>query len=163
MSIPYYGYSGVTGSTTYGYSGVSGSTAYAFTCTGYTSGVVVSYASEVRYEILTDPRFYNLVFGVLKDDGSIDDGIKVSGNPTRILGTVVKTVEHYLEVNPDRLIRFTGSDRKRTELYNKIISHRFNEISKNYNIYGRRSNDVWEDFVPGIIYKELVIQKKYDT
>ncbi len=151
--IPYHGYSG--------YSGTSSSIIYTFTSSGYTSGVTMSYANEIRYQLLPDSRFYNLAFGVLKEDGSIDDSFKVnSDNPRKILGTVVKTVIEYLNVYPDRLIKVEGSDRRRTELYNRIITHKFDEISKFYTIYGKGADGGWHDFIPGTIYPELIIKKK---
>jgi hypothetical protein len=46
-----------------------------------------------------------------------------------------------------------------TIVYNKLITRKYSEISKFYNIYGK-DRDGWVNFIPGTIYSELVIQKK---
>ncbi len=79
----------------------------------------------------------NLGFGVLSNNGEIDDSIVTNnGDTNQILTTVALTVQEFFRCYPHYWIYFEGSSLSRTVLYGKKISRHLNEFSNFCNIYG---------------------------
>lgn len=84
------------------------------------------------------PDLYNLGFGHSTDDGnSIDDKVRANnGDMMKVLSTVAFTVNDFIEHHPDKAIYIRGSDAVRTRAYQMAINKYYDEIAKDYEIYG---------------------------
>jgi hypothetical protein len=80
---------------------------------------------------------YNLAFGNLTKGGGMD-GITVSDNKDRnkILATIAFAVYDFTESKHGVTLFFTGSTPERTRLYRMAISLNFNELRKEFEVYG---------------------------
>lgn len=68
------------------------------------------------------PNFYNLAFGDLAPDGSIDDQIRSNnGDLVKVLATVIHIVKAFLQGHPSATVFFVGSSPNRTALYHRIL------------------------------------------
>lgn len=107
-----------------------------------------------------NPNIYNLGFGDLKTDGTIDD-LAVSNNNDmeRILATVIQTIFVFFEARPKNTILFLGSTESRTRLYQIVIAKYINEIDDILQIRGIRNGEL-ELFVKGVNYEAFLIDKK---
>ncbi len=85
---------------------------------------VIQFSSTAVSEV------YNLAFGNLNEDRSIDD-LAVNDNKDRnkILATVVYAVSLFYRKYPDKWIFFAGSTPERTRLYRMAISLNLEELS----------------------------------
>jgi hypothetical protein len=83
------------------------------------------------------PNTYNLAFGNVLEDGSLDD-MAVDNNKDRnkILATVASAVYLFSSIYPDRWIFFTGSSAQRTRLYRMAITLNYSELSIDFEIIG---------------------------
>ena len=88
---------------------------------------------------------YNLGFGdkkvVKKEDGTyvdeIDDKVdSENGDRDKVLATVAVSVYEYTSTYPDRMIVFSGSDERRTRLYRMAITKNYDDLNKDFNIFG---------------------------
>lgn len=78
---------------------------------------------------------YNLSFGDLLPDGTIDDtAISNNGDIIRIMSTVVDIVKHFTKKFPEFKIGFTGSTIERTKLYERVLKMYYEEFSKDFFI-----------------------------
>jgi hypothetical protein len=95
---------------------------------------------------------YNLAFGDIDDDGSINDSsVSNNGDRNKILATVARVVDDYTKRYPDRWIIFKGSTDERTRLYRMAVGLHLEELSATFEIYGY----VDEQFI--LFNKELKI------
>jgi hypothetical protein len=107
-----------------------------------------------------NPNIYNLGFGDLQDDGSIDDLIVSDNNDTEmVLSTIVRTIISFFEYRPEKTVLFLGSTESRTRLYQIIISKYIDEAKDTFQIRGIRNNEV-ESFVKGVSYDAFLINLK---
>ena len=98
----------------------------------------------IQFQKTDNPLIYNLAFGdkiETETEGKlvveIDDRI-ISENGDRdiILATVVSAVYEYSARYPERWIIFSGSDEIRTRLYRIAITKNYNELCKDFHIFG---------------------------
>ena len=103
---------------------------------------------------------YNLAFGDLKSDTSIDDKI-VSNNDdaTKVLSTVVKCVYDFLEKHSEAIIHITPVDSKRKSLYNYVFQKRKEEIEGRFVILAK-INDRTELFDTNKMYDKFILHQK---
>ena len=115
----------------------------------------------VYLPIENNPNLYQLVFGNLMPNGEIDT-LSVSNNDDMkiILTTVVKTLFSFFELNPDKVVIFTGSTLSRTRLYRAVISKFINETELFYEIKGITENGVLEKFQSNQTYLGYLIQHR---
>jgi hypothetical protein len=107
-----------------------------------------------------NPNIYNLGFGDLQEDGSIDDLVVSDNNDTEmVLSTIVRTIFCFFEYRPEKTILFLGSTESRTRLYQIIISKYIDEAKDTFQIRGIRNNEV-ENFVKGLSYDAFLINLK---
>jgi hypothetical protein len=105
-------------------------------------------------------RVANLGFGLLKDDGTVDDTFRTSNGDThKILATVANTILSFTEKYPDIPVFATGSDPVRTRLYRRMLNLNKDEIEKIFIIYGRKDN-LWHTFELNIDYDAFLIVRK---
>lgn len=112
----------------------------------------------VEYTLLPqNPNIYNLGFGDLKEDGTIDD-LVVSDNKDmdKILATIIQTIFRFFELRPRNTILFLGSTESRTRLYQIVIAKNIDEMGGTLQIRGIRNGEI-EEFVKGINYEGFLI------
>src|SRR5882672_8774429 len=65
---------------------------------------------------------FNLAFGDLQPDGSVDDlSNSNNGDIVKVLATVISIMRDFTTKNPQACITFTGSTEERTKLYTRIL------------------------------------------
>lgn len=108
------------------------------------NGINGSINKAISYTCVNEKdQIYNLCFG---DNLGIDpetgelkiDDLAVSNNRDmpKILATVASSAYIFSNEYPDRKIFFRGSTPARTRLYRQAISKEYDEISKNFDIFG---------------------------
>lgn len=129
------------------------------------SGPKGDFSKIVQYTCIKTQggRVANLGFGLLKDDGSVDDRFRTTNGDThKILATVANTVLAFTEKYPDIPVFATGSDPIRTRLYRRMLSLHKEEIEKIFIIYGRK-NKLWYKFELNIDYDAFLITRRKDV
>lgn len=92
---------------------------------------------------------YNMGFGDLKPDSSVDDiSNSNNGDIIKVLSTVIHIIKEFTGIYPHIKIVFTGSTKDRTLLYNRILKMNYYEFSKNFIITGLVKT--------GNVYKEVI-------
>jgi len=106
-------------------------------------------------------RVFNLAFGNIREDGSIDD-VTTNDNKDRdkILATIASVVVEFTERYPDRYVFFTGSSAERTRLYRMALTINYEELSETFQIWGLRETDGFEPFVIRRNYAGFLIKRK---
>lgn len=106
---------------------------YEFTSIGPKGSILKS----IKYEPTAHDEIYNLAFGNLNSDGTIDDQtVNDNNDRNKILATVAQSVTLFCEKHPDKWIHFAGSTIERTRLYRMAIALNFDELSVNFDILG---------------------------
>lgn len=118
----------------------------------------------VQFIETNEPGIYNLAFGKLLLDGSLDDHIK-NGNRdgNKILATVAATIYEFTAQHPDKLVYFAGSTPVRTRLYRMALTNNLDEISADFELQGVHllKNTFWaEPFEKGKGYYGFVAKRK---
>lgn len=89
------------------------------------------------------PQLYNLGFGHSIGENSIDDTVRAdNGDMMKVLSTVAFTVHDFIEHHPGAVVYIRGTDPVRTRVYQIAINKHYDEIIKDYEIYGHV-------FIPG--------------
>jgi hypothetical protein len=118
----------------------------------------------VQFIETNDPAIYNLAFGDLLEDGSVDDRIKNDNKDrNRILATVAATVYEFTARYPEKMVLFTGSTVERTRLYRMALTTNFDELCIDFKIFGVNLKDDFysvEKFVKGKEYSAFLVKRK---
>lgn len=103
---------------------------------------------------------YNLGFGDLYDDGTVDD-ISVSNNDDmeKVIATVVRTMFHFFDTYPHKFVFVEGSTPERTQLYRIIINKELKEVQDLFEIYGFIGDNI-EVFASNRPYDSFLITLK---
>ena len=117
----------------------------------------------IRFTSTEGGEVYNLVFGNLNDDGSIDCKI-INDNKDRnkILATIFYIVYEFINKKPDKRIFFYGRP-DRIRLYRMAISVNLEELKKYFEIFGVLKGEeplIAIPFTKGIDYFGFLISKK---
>lgn len=84
---------------------------------------------------------YNLAFGDVKADGTLDDDCKSrNGDMDTVLATVAAAVYEYTATFPDRQVIFAGSSPGRTRLYRMALTKHYAELNEDFHIFGLKLN-----------------------
>ena len=86
-----------------------------------------------------------------------------NGDRNKILATVAKIVYMVIQKYPDMDVYVTGSDSRRTLLYQRAIIYAYDELIDTFNIYGVLTNDEMIDYEPfdrSKNYLGFLIEKK---
>lgn len=109
-----------------------------------------------------DLTIYNLAFG---DQNlcteKIDDSV-ISNNQDRnkVLATVANTVVEFCKQHGNHFIYAIGSTNSRTRLYQMGIAGLWNEINRDFEVYGMKNN-IWIPFQPNsVIYEAFLLKRK---
>lgn len=132
-------------------------TVFRFTSTGPKGeiGKIIQF-SETQAE-----NIFNLAFGNIKTDGSIDD-LTTNDNKDRdkILATVAAAVYDFSKRYPERYIFFTGSSKERTRLYRIALTINYEELAETFNIWGLQDEGGFEPFQNRRSYSGFLIKRK---
>ncbi len=98
-------------------------------------------------------NLYNLGFGDLLEDGSVDDASNSNnGDIIRVLATVIHILKEFTNIHFHVKVVFTGSTEERTALYRRILKMYFSEFSKDFVISGL--------IMVGNEYREVIFDPK---
>lgn len=78
---------------------------------------------------------YNIGFGDLRQDGSIDDKVvSNNGDIAKVLVTIMKIIREFTSQHPHINVMFLGSDTIRTAFYQRILNTYYELFSKGFII-----------------------------
>ena len=105
--------------------------------------------------------FFNLAFGDKNViTGEIDDmAISDNGDSEQVLATVVSSVYAFTDKYKGVWVYATGSSKSRTRLYRRGITKYYDEVKKDFLIYGLLSGE-WEPFKREVDYTAFVVRRK---
>ncbi|ANI89293.1 hypothetical protein A9P82_08315 [Arachidicoccus ginsenosidimutans] len=99
---------------------------------------------------------YNLGFGDLLPDGSVDDSVNSNnGDIIKVLATVVHILKEFTRLRPYGKVVFTGSTPERLVLYRRILKTYYVEFSEEFIITGF--------ILEKGHYKEVIFEPKSET
>ena len=98
----------------------------------------------VLFSEMNEPQLYNLSLGDYDQESD-----KITNNGDRVLTSVVDTVYAFFAKNPDSVLHFKGSDKGRTRLYQMAISNFIEQLSEDFDIFGKLNNKI-SRFTKGI-------------
>ncbi len=132
-------------------------TVFEFTSTGPKGEI----KKIIQFSETKADNIFNLAFGNIKEDGSIDDST-ANNNKDRdkILATVADAVFDFTERYPERYIFFTGSSLERTRLYRIAITINYDELDEIFDIWGLVENEGFEQFEKQRNYSGFLIKRK---
>ena len=104
---------------------------------------------------------FNLGFGIIRADGSIDD-LATNDNQDRdkILATIAELVYEFTARHPKQFVGFTGSTKERTRLYRMALTLNYEELSKTFDIFGITEEKEMEVFRKGKSYYAFLVKRK---
>lgn len=103
---------------------------------------------------------WNFGFGDLTDDYRID-GKVISNNQDvfKVISTVAKIANVFIETYPDRILSIVPVDAKRKMLYNRVFQRHFEEINKQFDVIGT-IKELDEPYSSDKMYDEFTLQLK---
>jgi len=115
----------------------------------------------IKFSETTLKGFYNLAFGDKHlETGDIDDTVvSNNGDSEQVLTTVVSAVYSFTEVEKEAWVYATGSTKSRTRLYRIGITKYFEEVNKDFIVFGL-INGEWEDFTKEIEYTAFLVRRR---
>lgn len=108
----------------------------------------------VEFSTTRTPDLYNLGFGDLLPNGTVDDKVNSNnGDIIKVLATIVQITRDFTLQRPNAKVAFAGSTTGRTNLYARILKMYHEEFCKVFKItalirVGRSNKEV--DFKPGL-------------
>ncbi|RAR48891.1 DUF6934 family protein [Flavobacterium lacus] len=116
----------------------------------------------IEFQETTNPDVFNLAFGDFNPQTFEIDDLAVSdnGDTEKVLATIVNAVYTFFNQYPDIFVYATGSTRARTRLYRMGISRFYDEMKKDFYLYGQIGDDFVE-FQIGIEYDGFLAQRKF--
>lgn len=119
----------------------------------------------VIYTNTSDNNEYNLGFGDLQQDGSINDKLRSdNGDAEKVLTTVAYTAHLFTNKHPDAKILFKGSTPSRTRLYQLKISKYLDTLLKDYKLFGTTSADAeWQTFESNVNYHAIMAIRRHNN
>lgn len=117
----------------------------------------------IEFQRTFDPNTYNLAFGDKNSlSGGMDDlAVTNNGDTEKVLATVVSAVHTFLDYHPEAYVYAQGSTKARTRLYRMGITRYYEEIQRDFHVYGRVGED-FVDFEVGTDYEGFLAQRKFD-
>ena len=116
----------------------------------------------IEFQETTNPDVFNLAFGDLNPETQEIDDLSVSdnGDTEKVLATVVNAVYTFFNNYPDLFVYATGSTKARTRLYKMGIVRFYDEMQKDFYLYGQIGDDFVE-FEIGTDYDGFLAQRKF--
>lgn len=95
----------------------------------------LSIEKVVKFDTTALPDIFNMEFGDLMADGSIDDTANSNnGDMAQVLATLVAILKDFLFQYPDATVYFKGSTLSRMKLYNRILKTHHKMFTREYII-----------------------------
>jgi hypothetical protein len=115
----------------------------------------------IKFSETTLKGFYNLAFGDKNSEtGELDDTVVSSnGDSEQVLATVVSAVYAFTSLQNDAWVYATGSTKSRTRLYRMGISKYYDEIEKDFYLFGMWNGE-WKEFEMEIDYTAFLVKRK---
>lgn len=115
----------------------------------------------IEFQETTNPEVYNLAFGDFNPKTNEVDDLAISDNKDteKILATIVSAIYVFFNKYPDVFIYATGSTKSRTRLYRIGISKYYDEMEKDFYLYGQLG-DEFVEFEKGKDYNGFLAQRK---
>lgn len=116
----------------------------------------------IEFQETTNSDVYNLAFGDLNPKTRRIDDLAVSnnGDTEKVLATVAKALYTFFNEHPDVFVFATGSTKARTRLYRMGINRFYEDMNKDFYLYGQIGNDFVE-FEIGTEYEGFLAQRKF--
>ena len=132
-------------------------TVFEFTSTGPKGDI----KKIIQFSETKADNIFNLAFGNIKEDGSIDD-TTANNNKDRdkILAAVASAVFDFTKRYPERYVFFTGSSDERTRLYRMAITVNYDELAVTFDIWGLLEDEGFELFARRRNYAGFLIKRK---
>ena len=132
-------------------------TVFEFTSTGPKGEI----KKIIQFSETKAKHIFNLAFGNVNDDGSIDD-VTANDNKDRdkILATVASAVYDFTKRYPEQYVFFTGSSKERTRLYRMALTINHEELAATFDIWGLQEEGGFEPFEKRRSYTGFLIKRK---
>lgn len=132
-------------------------TTFEFTSVGKQGSVI----KVVMFSETDNSEVYNLGFGDKNEETQEIDDLKVTnnGDTDKVLATVASTVYAFTNQYPDFYVYASGSTKARTRLYRMGISKNYDEISKDFHIWGEFEGN-WHIFDKKTDYDAFLVKRK---
>jgi hypothetical protein len=133
-------------------------TVFEFTSEG-TKGAI---RKIILFQPTTEPNLYNLAFGD-KDPltGELNDiAVSNNGDTDKVLATVVAALYAFFDRYPNAFVYATGSTASRTRLYRIGIRRFYEEMQRDFYLYGQVGDD-FPDFELGKEYSGFLTKRKF--
>lgn len=116
----------------------------------------------ILFQETNQPDVYNLAFGDKNaGTGEIDDfAISNNGDTDKVLATVVAALYAFFDKHPAAFVYATGSTKARTRLYRMGITRFYQEMRKDFDLYGQIGDEFYE-FEVGKEYGGFLAQRKF--
>ncbi|MFP9115762.1 DUF6934 family protein [Flavobacterium sp. RHBU_3] len=122
----------------------------------------------IKFSPTDNELVYNLGFGDKHQSErgfTIDDkSVSNNGDTAMILATIANAVFIFTQYNPDKYVFFSGVTPSRVRLYRMAISVNYEELSRNFIIFGivsgREGVDVALPFASNMDVKGFLIKRK---
>jgi hypothetical protein len=117
----------------------------------------------VHYSKMNRENIYNLAFGDKNlQTGELDDtSVTNNGDVRKVLTTVLNTVYAFFDKYPDTMVFLKGNTEARTRLYRIAISNNYEELSKDFEIYGFYKEN-WLKFRKNINFEAFLVELKIE-
>ncbi len=105
----------------------------------------------------------NLAFGDKNSETGEIDNLIVSnnGDTEKVLATVVAALYAFFDKHPDVFVYATGSTKARTRLYRIGITRFYDEMVRDFDLYGQLGDEFYE-FEVGKEYTGYLAQRKFN-
>lgn len=95
----------------------------------------------IKFQPLSKPQYYNISFGNLIDDNTVDDkNITDNGDSQKVLATIAHSVLFFTNENKIARIIVVANSPAKTRLYRIGISNNLYEITKKFHLLGLLDN-----------------------
>ena len=119
---------------------------------------------RIEFQKTNNPQLYNIAFGDKNSDTEeIDDKVvSNNGDSEKVLATVVAAVYAFFDKYPNTFIYARGSTKSRTRLYRSGITKFYEEVKKDFYLYGQIENEFYP-FETGNDYDGFLAQRKFSN
>lgn len=116
----------------------------------------------IEFQEMNNPNVFNLAFGDFDPETQQIDDLSVSdnGDTEKILATVVSAVYVFLDKYPSAYVYATGSTKARTQLYRIGITKFYEQMKKDFYLYGQIGDD-FVAFETGTDYDGFLAERKF--
>jgi hypothetical protein len=129
----------------------------------YSQGPIGRIRKVIRFRRIRElgVNTYNLAFGDLVESTMELNDRSVTNNNDRlkVLATVAKVVDDFINSRPNAIIYVKGSTLSRIRLYQMAIAAFWLEISIRYVVLGK-TKDEWIFFRKGVNFEEFLVYRK---